>query len=385
MTVAPGDAVELLAALVAIDSVNPDLVPGAAGETRIAAFVTDWFLAHGFTVDRLEGTPGRPSIVARRKGAGGGRSLMLNGHLDTTGVADYIGDPFEPKRADGRVFGRGSGDMKAGVAAMMIAAARAADRGLAGDLIVACVADEECGSIGSAEVAEHYRPDAVVITEPTGLELIHTHKGFVWFDVTVEGRSAHGSRPDLGIDAIAKAGRVLVAIEAWQHRLERGRRHPILGTGSVHASLIGGGQEMSSYPASCRVGLERRTIPGETADTVESELRQILAEIADGDPQFKATCVRGLAREPLEVAQTEAIVETTLAAAGRHLGRPPVLAGMAGWTDCAIFAAKGVPAILFGPLGDGFHSATEWADIASTSACAEILEDVARDFCGVRQ
>lgn len=382
MAPAPGETTELLRALVAIDSVNPDLVPGAAGESRIAGFVTAWFERHGFAVDRLEATPGRPSIVARKAGTGGGRSLMFNGHLDTTGVADYIGDPFDPRLDGGRVYGRGSGDMKAGVAAMMIAALRATRCGLAGDLLVACVADEENGSLGSIEVAAVYRPDAVIITEPTSLGLVHTHKGFAWYDVIVAGRSAHGSRPDLGIDAIAKAGKVLVAIEAWQQRLAAGRQHPPLGTGSVHASLISGGQEMSSYPASCRIRLERRTIPGETAETVAAELQQMLSEIAAGDSQFNARLERGLAREPLHVSPAEPIVSATLAAAAARLGRPPQLAGMAGWTDCAIFAAKGVPAILFGPDGDGFHAATEWADIASLEATTDILAATARDFCG---
>jgi acetylornithine deacetylase len=375
------EVLELLKGLVRIDSINPDLVPGAAGETEAAAFVSEWLGKRGFEMRRLERHRGRPSIVGIARGRGGGRSLMFNGHLDTVGVADYAGDPFDPKMEDGRVYGRGSGDMKAGVAAMMVAASTVAREGLAGDVLVACVADEECGSLGSEEVARHFRPDAVIVTEPTALRIVVTHKGFAWFDVTVEGRSAHGSEPENGVDAIVKAGRFLVALEEYDRRLRRGPAYPLLGTGSVHASLISGGQEMSSYPASCTVGLERRTIPGETPQTVAADLQAIVDDIARYDPQFRAEIKPGLAREPLRDPGPSGIVDILQAAAAARLGRSPALTGEAGWSDSAIFNALGVPSILFGHIGGGFHSATEWADVASVEALAEILADVAREFC----
>ena len=375
------EVLELLKALIRINSVNPDLVCGAAGEAEAAAFVSEWLGKRGLETQRLEHHQGRPSIVGIARGRGGGRSLMFNGHLDTVGVADYAGDPFDPKVEDGRIYGRGSGDMKAGVAAMMVAASRVAQEGLAGDVLVACVADEEYGSLGSEEVARHFRPDAVIVTEPTALDIVVTHKGFAWFDVTVEGRSAHGSQPQNGVDAIVKAGRFLVALGEYDERLRRGPAYPRLGTGSVHASLISGGQEMSSYPASCTVRLERRTVPGETPQTIAADLKAIIDDIARNDPGFRAEIIAGLARDPLQDPGRSGIVDIVEAAATARLGRSPALTGEAGWGDGAIFNALGVPSIQFGHIGGGFHSATEWADIASVEALADILADAARQFC----
>lgn len=267
---------DLLADLVAIDSVNPDLVPGGNGETAIAAYCTEWFTRNGFEVHRLEQRPGRPSLVAVKRGTGGGKSLMLNGHIDTVGTAAYDGDPLKPEISDGKMFGRGTFDMKGGVAAMMVAAAQATERPLRGDVIVACVADEEHGSFGTAEVLENFTADAAIVTEPSHLEVTLAHKGFVWFDVEIEGRAAHGSRPELGLDAIAKAGHFLVALEQLGHDLADGPRHHLLGTGTLHASLISGGEEASTYPSSCRITLERRTVPGETPELVEDELGDVL-------------------------------------------------------------------------------------------------------------
>ena len=265
------DPIELLKRLVAINSVNPDLVPGGAGEKAIGDFCGAWLAERGFEVHRLEEHPGRPSIVGVAKGSGGGRSLMFNGHYDTVTLAGYDGDPLDPRiDADGKLYGRGSFDMKGGVAAMMVAAARAKAKNVRGDILVACVADEEYASFGTEEVARHFRADAAIVTEPSHLELTVAHKGFAWFEVIVEGRAAHGSRPDLGIDAIAKAGKFLVALEGYDKRMRANPTHAILKSGSVHASMIDGGAEWSSYPARCRISLERRTIPGETPRSVQA-------------------------------------------------------------------------------------------------------------------
>ena len=202
-------------------------MPGGAGETAIADFCSAWLGERGFEVHRLEERPGRPSIVGIARGSGGGRSLMFNGHFDTVTLAGYDGNPLDPVIGDdGRLYGRGSFDMKGGVAAMMVAAAHAKAQNLRGDVLVACVADEEYASSGTEEVARHFHPDAAVVTEPSHLELTIAHKGFVWFDVIVEGRAAHGSRPDLGVDAIAKAGKFLVALEAYDRRLRANPSHP---------------------------------------------------------------------------------------------------------------------------------------------------------------
>lgn len=377
----PSDPVELLADLVAIDSVNPDLVPGAAGEAAIADFCADWLGRRGFEVHRIEKVAGRPSIVGIARGSGGGRSLMFNGHIDTVGLQGYAGDPLEPLRAGGRLHGRGSFDMKGGVAAMMVAAERAAAAGLAGDVIVACVADEEYASFGTEQVVARFRADAAVVTEPSHLEPTIAHRGFVWATVTIEGRAAHGSRPELGIDAIAKAGHLLVGIETLDRRLRAAPTHPLLKSGSVHASLITGGQELSSYPAECRISIERRTIPGETAELFVAELTAILDEAAARDADFRYRIEQGLERPPFEVQPDEPIVAALAGAAGARLGRAPTWRGEPFWTDCAILAGAGIPCVMFGADGAGAHAATEWTDEASIHALADILAQTAITFC----
>lgn len=372
----------LLARLIAIDSVNPDLVPGGAGEAAVADYCGGWLAARGFEVHRLERRPGRPSLVAVARGTGGGRSLMLNGHLDTVGLADYAGDPLEPRVAEGRMYGRGTFDMKGGIAAMMTAAARAVAAGpLRGDVLVACVADEEHGSLGTEEVLESFTADAAIVTEPSHLEVTLAHKGFVWFDVEIEGRAAHGSRPDLGIDAIAKAGHFLVALEEWGRRLADGPAHPLLGTGTVHASVVRGGEEPSTYPARCRITLERRTVPGESADGVERELAAVLDHLAATVPDFRPRLTRGLHREPFEADPEAVVVRTLTRHAERALGRPPVIRAEPFWTDCALLDRAGIPCLLFGVDGEGAHAATEYVDLASLDRLTEILTATLTEFC----
>ncbi|MEV6237718.1 ArgE/DapE family deacylase [Lentzea sp. NPDC051838] len=364
---------DLLADLIAIDSVNPDLVPGGNGETQIADFCTEWFKRNDFEVHRLEQREGRPSIVAVKKGTGGGRSLMLNGHLDTVGLASYDGDPLKPEVNDGKMYGRGTFDMKGGIAAMMVAAARATERPLKGDVIVACVADEEHGSTGTEEVLTRFTADAAIVTEPSHLEVTLAHKGFVWFELDVEGKAAHGSRPELGVDAIAKAGHFLVALDQLSPKTE----HPMLGRGTIHASLISGGEEASTYPSSCRITIERRTVPGETPDLVEAELTEILDLLTDTVPDFTATLTRTLAREPFEADQNADIVRTLIA----NLGVPPIIRAEPFWTDCALLDQAGIPCLLFGVDGAGAHAATEYVDLASLDRLTEILTNTITEFC----
>src|SRR2546421_3559492 len=270
------DLEELIFELVAIESVNPDLIPLGSGETKIARFVALWLAAAGLEVDVVEPVAGRPSVGGTLRGSGGGRSLMLNAHMDTVG-AGGMADAFSPVVRDGRVYGRGAYDMKASLAAIMITAREASKLKLKGDLIITAVADEEVASLGTSAVLEKYRADASIVTEPTELRLCLAHKGFVWLEVETTGVAAHGSRADIGVDAIANMGRVLAGVLDLNERLRSGPSHPLLGTGSIHASLIEGGQEMSTYPARCVAKLERRTIPGETE--VERELFPIHGEI----------------------------------------------------------------------------------------------------------
>ncbi len=375
------ELVALIAELVAIDSVNPDLVPGAAGESAIADFCQRWLAARGLEVHRLESRPGRPSIVAIARGTGGGRSLMLNGHYDTVSTAGFRGGALDPRVVDGKLFGRGAFDMKSGLAAAMLAAARARQQRVSGDVLVACVADEEHGSWGTEEVLMEFTADAAIVTEPSNLQAVLSHKGFVWFEITILGRAAHGSRPDLGIDAIAKAGHALVAIEKWADRLRLRRQHPVLGPGTAHTSLIQGGEEASSYPAECRIVIERRTLPGESGAAVETELRGLLESLSRTVPSFHWRIERGLERSPFEANVEHPIVQTVLAQAEQVLGRRPGARGEPFWTDCALIQDAGIPCLMFGADGEGAHAAEEWVDLESVEKLTNILARTIRAYC----
>ncbi len=361
----------LLTQLVAIDSVNPDLVPGGAGEAEIAAFASGWLARAGLESEIQEVAPGRANVVARVPGTGGGRSLLLNAHMDVVGV-EGMRDPFSPRIDAGRLYGRGGFDMKGGLAAIMLAGARLAGAGLCGDVIVTAVCDEEYASIGCEALAASVWADAAIVTEPTGLQVCVAHKGFLWLEVETTGVAAHGSRPDLGIDAIAAMGGVLTGVERLAAALAAGRAHPLLGPGSVHASLIEGGRELSSYPDRCRLALERRTIPGETRAQVEAEVRALA-----GDATVRTT----FERPPFEVDPAAPIVAAVRSHAAAVCGADPAVVGHSAWMDAAVLSAAGIPTVVFGPAGAGAHATEEWVDLASVAACADVLEAVARDFC----
>jgi acetylornithine deacetylase len=382
---------DLLGSLVSIDSTNPDLVAGGAGESEIAAFIANWLERAGLEVHMLESASspalrsggalrGRPNVVGIARGSGGGKSLMLNGHMDTVDKGEMV-NPHKPRIEGGRMYGRGSYDMKGGLAACMSAAAEAAKRSLRGDVIVTAVADEEYASIGTAEVARHYQADGAIVAEFTELQVILAHKGFAWFDIESIGKAAHGSRPDLGVDAIAHMGRVLVELEALEQALREEPTHPLLGSGSLHASLIKGGRELSSYPDRCTLSIERRTLPGESTQEVEAELVQIIRQLEAADPSFKAVVRRGLDRAPLETSEEADITQAVQRAATKVLGNPAPIAGVPFWTDAALLSAAGVPSLLFGPAGAGAHAAEEWVDLNSVEACAQVYLQTAMEFC----
>jgi acetylornithine deacetylase len=370
---------DLLSALVAADSVNPSLVSGGAGEREIAGVIEGWAREAGLEVERLEETPGRPSVLVRARGAGGGRTLLLCGHIDTVNV-EGMTDPHAPRIDGDRLYGRGAYDMKAGVAAALLAAREAQRRGLAGDVVVAAVADEEHASLGVREALRHVAADAAVVTEPTELEVAVAHKGFVWSEVEVTGRAAHGSRPHLGVDAILRMGGVLGELDRLDRALHD-RTHPLLGRASLHAATIGGGVELSSYPAECRLGLERRTLPGETAADVEAELAALLDRCRAADPELAVTSRTTLVREPFEIDDEHELVGLASEALAEVRGEPSTIGGVSYWADAAFIAAAGIPTVLLGPGGAGAHAVEEWVSLADTEAVRDALVTLAARFC----
>ena len=381
---------DTLAELVAIDSRNPTLVPGAPGEAPIAARVADILAALGLEVETVEPEPGRPSVIGRRRGVGGGRSLMLNGHLDTVGVEGMV-RPFEPRFEDGRLHGRGAYDMKGSLAACMAAVKALADAeiALAGDLVVAAVADEEVASLGTSAVIERARTDGAIVTEPTELAVCLAHKGFAWIEIEVEGRAAHGSRPDLGVDANLAMARVLAEVAALERELAGRPAHPRVGRPSLHVGTLAGGTGWSTYAARAIAGIERRTIPGETAEGALAEIERRLALLRGdaapgGDAPLRVAARIALAREPFEADPDGPLAAALGRAAAETLGREPERIGVAYWMDAALLGAAGIETAVFGPAGAGAHEVEEWVDLASVEKTAEILARAAIAYCGRR-
>lgn len=380
--IAPGQAASLLADLVKIESINPELAPGGSGEAKIAAYVADFLRAAGLKTRIQRVRPGRANVVGVLRGRGGGRSLMLNGHLDTVGVAGMEA-PFSAEIKNNRLYGRGAQDMKGGLAAALMAAATLAKGPrLRGDLVIATVADEEFKSLGIRALLSEITTDAAIVMEPTGLEIATAHKGFAWAEIETLGKAAHGSRPQEGLDAIAMMGRVLGGIERLQENLDGAPPHPLLGHGSVHASIISGGQELSSYPAHCQLSVERRLLPGEDASTFKGELEQITSVLSGRGRRFRARTTMGYSALALETALESPIAQSLIGCARKVIGPSAKFGAQSFWTDAALLNEAGIASVLFGPGGAGMHSTVEYANLSEVAKCAEVLIECAKYFCG---
>jgi acetylornithine deacetylase len=374
---------ETLARLVQINSINPTLAPGAPGEKEIAGFIAESLGACGLTVETLEPAPGRTSVLGSLRGTGGGRSLMLNAHCDTVDVTG-MAEPFSGAIRDGKLYGRGAYDMKGSLAACMAAAKVLKDSGarLRGDVLVAAVADEEYGSLGTSDMITHVKVDGAIVTEPTALEVCLAHKGYLWIRVEVAGRAAHGSRFELGIDANMKMGRFLCGLSELERDLRARPPHPLVGPPSLHAAMLSGGTGLSTYAASSTVQIERRTVPGESEAQATAEIQAIVDRLAAQDVDFHATVRPFFVRDPFEVPASAGIVKAVDRAAAKVRGCPAVHIGDTPWMDAALLQAAGVETVVCGAGGAGAHADVEWVDVESVVKLAEILAEAAADYCG---
>lgn len=381
--IAPGDARALTRALVRIDSRNPALSPGAPGEAACVALLRSVLESWGFAVDVHDAIAGRPNLVARIGGAAAGaRSLMFSGHLDVVGIDGMTHAPFAGEERDGRLYARGAADMKGGIAAMCAAAWRARNEGLGGAIILAATADEEYESAGTrAMLARGIRADAAIVGEPTCLEIMPAHRGFVWIEVEVRGRAAHGSRWDIGVDAIRHAGLLLAELDRMDADALPHRVHPLLGRGSVHASTIEGGIGMSTYPDRCVLRLERRTLPGERDADVVIEVERCCARVRERRSTFDASVRLLMSQGPSDVAVDAPIVRA-LESALTESGEPVRISGMSAWTDAALLNAAGIPAVCFGPGDISLaHAAEEYIPLAEIDRAVVVLSSLARQWC----
>ena len=381
MKVPHGDGTALLRELVRVDSRNPSLVPGAPGESAVARRLADVLREWGLDPQLQEVAPGRPNVVAMLRGTGGGRSLMLNGHVDVVGVEGMNHPPFDAVETGGRIYGRGACDMKGGVAAMCAAVAQLGGQ-IRGDVILAAVIDEEWKSLGtSALIASGIRADAAIVTEPTGLAIMPAHRGFVWMEVSVQGRAAHGSRWDIGVDAIRHAGLLLAELDRVDAEDLPRSEHPLLGRASLHAAFIEGGIGLSTYPDRCTVRIERRTIPGESVDDVRAEVDRACARVRDKRPEFRVDVDVLFSQPPSDVDPDSDIVRA-LTDVLRRKKMSTSLVGMSAWTDAALLNAAGIPAICFGPGDMGLaHAAEEYIEVREVQMATEVIVTLARSWC----
>ncbi len=381
MAIPRGDAVALARALIQIDSRNPTLTSGSPGEgacaRALAAVLDDW----GFSVEMPDVAPGRPNVIARL-GSADAPALMLNGHLDVVGVEGMVHDPFAAEVRDNRIYGRGSADMKGGLAAMCAAAVAGHDPSANKQILITAVIDEEYESLGMrALMASGVRAEAAIITEPTRLAICPAHRGFVWLDVSLRGRAAHGSRYDIGVDAITHAGLLLAELDQLESTRESGPRHPLLGRGSLHASKIRGGVGMSTYPEECELAIERRTLPGESADKAIREIVDACDRVKATHPDFDARVTLSTAQLASDVSSDAPIVKRLRGALERE--RMPIrIEGMSAWTDAALLNEAGIPAVCFGP-GDITlaHAAEEFVPVEEIGLAMRVLTRVVREWC----
>ncbi len=369
---------------------NPSLVPGGAGEQEAAAYILDYFTSLGYfaRLDKVE--EGRPNVIGLCAASGGSdiferrHGLILNGHLDTVGTGGMDGEPLEARIEGDRVYGRGGYDMKGGLVMGMLAMAALKRAGveLKKSVLFTGVVDEEYASIGTEDVAERYEADAAVVLEPTNLAVNLAHKGFIWATVETFGRAAHGSRHEEGIDAIAKMGRVLTGVRELGDRYLTEETHPLVGCRSVHASIIEGGTELSTYPNYCKAQFEARTLPGDDPDEVREQLRELCDRLAAGDPDFRSAVSLNFSRNGYEIEREAPVVQALATSYEEVTGRTPEYTGSAAWLDSAVLGEAGIPTVIFGPTGTGAHAAVEYVSLNSVVEGAKVLAQAVFKLCG---
>jgi acetylornithine deacetylase len=384
----PGSAVvDLTRSLVAIDSVSPSLAPGAPGETEIAAFVADRLSRSGFEVDIVPGPDERrPSIVGTRQGSRSGRTVVLNGHLDTVGV-EGMSEPFSARVDSERMYGRGTSDMKGGLAGLLVAADRLAAADAPGRLIVALVADEEDASVGATAVLESLaargeKPDVCLIAEPTWLELAVAHRGYEVVKVGLAGRAAHSSQPEEGVDVMPWLGELLVAVSRHDSVLRQAPQHPLLASGSLMATVARAGVAPFMVAAHAEVTVERRTLPGESRRAGLDEVRALIDGLgAPAELEWTVEPQISRAAWQADEAGPAAELMSNLAAALSADGAAaPGRTGAPYWMESALWQEAGIAAVVCGPAGGGLHAADEWVDLAQLIRFPVAVEDAVGRF-----
>lgn len=372
------DVIELISDLVRIDSVTPWLVEGGAGESEVVRYFEQWVADLAVQVEIQEIEPGRQNFIATLEGTGEGPSLCLNAHADTVGYAGWPDEALVPRLEGDRLYGLGAADDKGCCAIALLALRRVATSGvrLRGDLIVACVADEEGISIGTEHLVRTMKPDLAIVLEADALpKVIVEHQGFGWLDIVIGGRAAHGSTPDQGVDAIVGLAEVLSRLHAWDLEHFAGVVEPRNGRTVFHTGTVRGGTDYATYPSQAVLGIEIGTQPGETMADRVREIEAIIASVVAEMPGLTGEVRIRLEREPFLAKGHEALLESLRRATQKNMGRDIEPVGLNAWTDAALMQAAGTPTVMLGPLGGNFHSPNEWISVPDAVASVDILVD----------
>lgn len=375
---------DYLQEMVRIDSVNPGLAAGGAGENHIAQWLADTCRALGLEVHLQETAPNRPNVLARWPGRGGGKSLLLTGHMDVVSVENMEGDPFDGRIENGRLYGRGAYDMKGGLASILgaIQALRAAAFHPAGDIWLGFVTDEEYLSIGTDALVTLIQPDAAILTEPTDVQICVAHKGFAWLTLTTYGKAAHGSRYTEGVDAISQMQYLLKMISTLENEVFADDLHPLLGRNSVHASLIQGGLGLSTYPDQCSLQIEHRYLPDLQAGEILNLWQDEIDDLTKTIPAFRASVRLDFERPGYQIEQSAPIVQALHHAFVQVMDTDPRYMGMYAWLDSAILGRANIPTVIIGPGGAGMHAAVEYVNLQDVFDCAAIIAQTSARWAG---
>jgi acetylornithine deacetylase len=371
--------VTLLTELVAINSINRTLSAGP-GEREIAEFIARRLNDLQLDAAIHDVGPDQRNVAAIIAGKDRRRSLLLNAHLDTVGV-DGMDQPFSLKRQEDRLYGRGTYDMKGSIAIMLLLADYFTRQVPPLDILLTFVSDEEDKSTGMEYLVEHWLPRVSpapvggIFLEPTEEDIGVCHRGFTWYELTVTGKAAHGSRPEEGIDAILPLRAALDSMSDIQAELQRRDPDPLLGCASIHSSIIGGGSELSMIPSRSCLQWERRTLPGESPRDLGRELERILQAVNQHPGGHTAAGSAFFVRPPYRVPDDAEILRRIQKATpqSRRVGLPF-------WADSALAGAMGIPSILFGPSGHGAHATDEWVSLKSLLNVYEVLKKLIIDF-----
>jgi acetylornithine deacetylase len=369
--------IKTLQKLVQINSVNPDLEDGGAGEEEIGRYIFALLEKMGIETEIDEIAPGRFNVTGVIKGEGTGPSLMLNAHMDTVGVKG-MADPFSAKISDGKLFGRGAYDMKGSIAAILAAAKSIKEEriSLKGDLVLSFVADEEYESIGAQALVKKIKTDTAIVAEPTNLNICTAHRGFGIWKINTKGKTAHGGNHHLGVDANMNMGLLLAELHKRSKVLPEKKKHPLCGEGSMHIPMISGGRSLFIYSDECAIRLERRTLPGEKKELIETDLLKIIKKLRDRHPGFEAEIESLIWRSPYEIDRSASIVKNLEKAIAGITGKHPKIIGHTWWEDSAIFGEAGIETVIFGPIGGGIHEDVEWVETDSVVKLAGIFRSI---------